>query len=88
MEDAHTTILQLEPETERHISFFAVYDGHGGSFAAKYSGANLWENLRQNSEFKDGKFKEALTKSFIETDAKLRAGASLCSRLQIKCKEY
>ena len=74
MEDAHTTILQLEPDTERHISFFAVYDGHGGSFAAKYAGAKLWENLKNIPEFLNGDFKEALTKAFIETDAKLRAG--------------
>jgi protein phosphatase 2C family protein 2/3 len=74
MEDAHTTILQLEPETDRHISFFAVYDGHGGSFAANYAGANLWKNLRSNSEFKEGRFIEALTRGFHETDSKLRAG--------------
>lgn len=50
MEDAHTTILHLEPDGEKHISFFAVYDGHGGSYAAKYAGLNLFENLKDLTE--------------------------------------
>jgi hypothetical protein len=45
-----------------------------GSFAANYAGANLWKNLRSNSEFKEGRFIEALTRGFHETDSKLRAG--------------
>lgn len=36
MEDAHTTKLDLDedkPESDSN-AFFAVYDGHGGAFAA------------------------------------------------------
>lgn len=32
MEDAHATILSLDEESGDNNSFFAVYDGHGGSF--------------------------------------------------------
>jgi protein phosphatase PTC2/3 len=30
MEDAHSAVLDLDPESNRRIAFFAVYDGHGG----------------------------------------------------------
>lgn len=30
MEDAHTTLLKLEPASNN--AFFAVFDGHGGTF--------------------------------------------------------
>ena len=30
MEDAHSAVLDLAPEGNRHIAWFAVYDGHGG----------------------------------------------------------
>jgi protein phosphatase 2C family protein 2/3 len=33
MEDAHATVLNLDGKTGADkISFFAVYDGHGGAF--------------------------------------------------------
>lgn len=31
MEDAHTTVLRLDEEAEESNTFFAVYDGHGGT---------------------------------------------------------
>jgi hypothetical protein len=30
MEDAHTTLLKLDPSSEN--TFFAVFDGHGGVY--------------------------------------------------------
>jgi protein phosphatase PTC2/3 len=30
MEDAHTAVLNMAPETGKRIAFFAVFDGHGG----------------------------------------------------------
>jgi protein phosphatase 2C family protein 2/3 len=72
MEDAHTTLTSLEGE--KHVSFFAVYDGHGGAYAAKYAGANVYLNVQETEEFKEGKYREALKKGFLITDEKLKAG--------------
>jgi protein phosphatase 2C family protein 2/3 len=34
MEDAHSAVLDLAPDTGKRIAWFAVYDGHGGIFLA------------------------------------------------------
>lgn len=33
MEDAHTTVLDLDDTPEKSNAFFAVYDGHGGVYS-------------------------------------------------------
>jgi protein phosphatase PTC2/3 len=30
MEDAHSVVLDMAPESDRRIAWFAVFDGHGG----------------------------------------------------------
>ena len=30
MEDAHSVVLNLSPQSKQAIAWFAVYDGHGG----------------------------------------------------------
>ncbi|KAJ3273413.1 Protein phosphatase 2C 2 [Terramyces sp. JEL0728] len=72
MEDAHTTLTDLEQDN-KHISFFAVFDGHGGSHAAKFSGKNLHLNIVKTLQFKEGKYQEALKQGFLDTDVELRA---------------
>jgi protein phosphatase 2C family protein 2/3 len=74
MEDAHTTIDQLSTDDTKHISFFAVYDGHGGTHAAKYSGLNLHTNVAASKEFLEGDYKKALKNGFLQTDDNLRKG--------------
>jgi protein phosphatase PTC2/3 len=32
MEDAHAIVLSLDEKEETSNTFFAVYDGHGGTF--------------------------------------------------------
>ena len=32
MEDAHSAVLNLDPDGKKRIAWFAVYDGHGGLF--------------------------------------------------------
>lgn len=71
MEDAHTTILTL-PTSK--CALFAVFDGHGGSNVAIYSGNKLQERLATDEAFKAGLFGQALTQSFLGLDTDLRAG--------------
>jgi protein phosphatase 2C family protein 2/3 len=73
-ENAHTTINQLSPNESKHISFFAVYDGHGGTHAAKYSGQNLHQNVVSSVDFEQGEYQKALKNGFLKTDENLRKG--------------
>lgn len=72
MEDAHTTHLTLCDD--KHISFFAVYDGHGGDNASKYCNQNLYVNVMETNDFKQGNYKPALKTGFLATDEKLLNG--------------
>ena len=72
MEDAHTTIDNLEISNKTY-GFFGVYDGHGGSYAAKFAGLHLSNNISQHESFTTD-IKEALRVGFLKTDQELRAG--------------
>ncbi|KAJ3284216.1 Protein phosphatase 2C 2 [Borealophlyctis nickersoniae] len=74
MEDAHTTILKLEDaKTGRHLSFFAVYDGHGGQSVARYSGQKLHQRIVNDENYKSGNYAVAIKQGFLGTDTDLRA---------------
>lgn len=76
MEDAHATVLNLDEKTgDEKASFFAVYDGHGGSSVAQYTGETLHGRLAATEEYKSGKYQEALKRAFLATDEDLRASA-------------
>ncbi|KAK4337365.1 hypothetical protein RND71_043322 [Anisodus tanguticus] len=67
MEDAHTQILKLGPESAE-CSFFAVFDGHGGSAVANYASNELHKKFISMPEYLNGDIKEALSKCFLEID--------------------
>ncbi|KAF7723192.1 Protein phosphatase 2C 2 [Apophysomyces ossiformis] len=69
MEDAHTTIASYE---QTNASFFAVFDGHGGSAVAKYSSDNLYKKVFESTSFQRGRYREALRQSYLEIDEDLR----------------
>ena len=72
MEDAHTTKDDIKVG-DQSFAFFGVYDGHGGSYAAKYAGIHLCENITSQPDFgKD--IKKALRAGFLKTDAELKDG--------------
>ncbi|GAA5906085.1 PP2C family serine/threonine-protein phosphatase [Sporobolomyces salmoneus] len=79
MEDAHAAILSLDPEKgdsvppKERTSFFAVYDGHGGSTVAKFAGDTVHHRLAANEFYKKKEWNAALKRAFLETDEDLRA---------------
>ncbi|KAI8331364.1 phosphatase 2C-like domain-containing protein [Chlamydoabsidia padenii] len=70
MEDAHTTIPEYK---DTKTSFFAVFDGHGGSEVAKYSGEHLHHRILDADAFRENKFREALIQGYLGIDEDLRA---------------
>uniref|UniRef100_A0A1Q3EW75 protein-serine/threonine phosphatase n=1 Tax=Culex tarsalis TaxID=7177 RepID=A0A1Q3EW75_CULTA len=66
-EDAHNCILNFDSNT----SFFAVYDGHGGSEVAQYCSIHLPTFLKKLSAYKSKDFEQALKDAFIGFDATL-----------------
>jgi protein phosphatase 2C family protein 2/3 len=82
MEDAHACVLDLKPEDQEgpetdsktRISFFGVYDGHGGERVAIYTGENLHKIVAKQSAFKELNFEQALKDGFLATDRALLSG--------------
>ncbi|ORY11083.1 phosphatase 2C-domain-containing protein [Clohesyomyces aquaticus] len=76
MEDAHACILDLQSlsdkgkatPAEQRLSFFGVYDGHGGDKVALYTGDHLHEIIAKQEAFKSGDIKKALQDGFLATD--------------------
>ena len=95
MEDAHACILDLKPESEdgtpvtdskTRISFFGVYDGHGGDKVAIYTGQNLHKIVAKQDAFKENNFEQALKDGFLATDRAILSGLFI-SILRITCLE-
>jgi len=79
MEDAHACVLDLQPLEEGddelkpaasdvRISFFGVYDGHGGDKVAIYTGENLHKIIAKQEAFKNKNFEQALKDGFLAID--------------------
>ncbi|KIW05420.1 uncharacterized protein PV09_03930 [Verruconis gallopava] len=77
MEDAHAAVLDLKPgdddsSTEtaptKRLSFFGVYDGHGGDKVAIYAGENLHKIIAKQEALKAGNIEQAIKDGFLATD--------------------
>ncbi|RDI82335.1 hypothetical protein Vi05172_g7620 [Venturia inaequalis] len=77
MEDAHATILDLKTGNDddgkltaidQRLSYFGVYDGHGGDKVAIYTGENLHKIIAKQEAWKAGNFEQALKDGFLATD--------------------
>ncbi|CCF34496.1 protein phosphatase 2C [Colletotrichum higginsianum] len=75
MEDAHTTVLDLLPpgsdEAKKHeskLSFFGVFDGHGGDKVALFAGEHIHDIIKKQETFKKGNYEQALKDGFLATD--------------------
>ncbi|KAG6878909.1 hypothetical protein C0992_006731 [Termitomyces sp. T32_za158] len=73
MEDAHAAVLDLDEGKDVSNTFFAVYDGHGGSTVAKYAGANVHKRLIGEESYKQGQYELAMKRAFLGTDEDLLA---------------
>lgn len=62
MEDAHTVLLKP------HVSFFAVFDGHGGDTTAKYCASNLHKLILSSEAFYAKDVNRALHDGFVNAD--------------------
>ncbi|KAI9282675.1 phosphatase 2C-like domain-containing protein [Sporodiniella umbellata] len=68
MEDAHSAELDLE---NTGASFFGVYDGHGGSSVAKYTGEHLHSRVRQSEFFEKKDYAQAMVDAYLALDRML-----------------
>jgi len=77
MEDAHTAILDLQSTgdkdfkpspPDKRLSYFAVYDGHGGEKVAQFAGENVHKIVAKQDAFKKGDIEQALKDGFLATD--------------------
>ncbi|KAI9739432.1 MAG: Protein phosphatase 2C 2 [Claussenomyces sp. TS43310] len=75
MEDAHAAVLDLQHGTQKkaakiesRLSFFGVYDGHGGDKVALFAGENIHQIIAKQEAFKKGDLEQALKDGFLATD--------------------
>lgn len=89
MEDAHAAVLDLQTaddgkehkaaSVDDRLSFFGVYDGHGGDRVALYAGDNIHKIIAKQEAFKKGNVEQALRDGFLAADrAILNGTAWLC----------
>lgn len=81
MEDAHTTVLDLLASTptvakdhSSRLSFFGVFDGHGGDKVALFTGENIHNIIAKQDTFKTGNYEQALKDGFLATDRAILNG--------------
>lgn len=83
MEDAHATILDLQSESDEEVkpateedrlSFFGVYDGHGGDKVALFAGEHIHKIVAKQEAFKKGDLEQALKDGFLATDRAILNG--------------
>ena len=88
MEDAHAAVLDLQVESEKafeassvedRLSFFGVYDGHGGDKVALFAGEHIHKILAKQAAFKNKDFEQALKDGFLATDRAILSGESILS---------
>jgi protein phosphatase 2C family protein 2/3 len=85
MEDSHTAVLDLlnsdEPQrptaAEKRLSFFGVYDGHGGGQVAWFTGKFMHQILTRQVAFGAKEYEQALKDAFLATDSAILQGTTV-----------
>ncbi|KAI8095117.1 phosphatase 2C-like domain-containing protein [Gilbertella persicaria] len=68
MEDAHCAELDLNGT---NACFFGVYDGHGGSTVAQYTGQTLHQRVLESSHFDSRDYAKAMVEAYLQLDKEL-----------------
>lgn len=71
MEDSHKAKVGLDNDLSEW-SYFAVFDGHAGSFVSEYSSENLLNCIIQTKEFKSKDIVKGIHTGFLKIDEKMR----------------
>ena len=81
MEDAHAAVLDLKSEesekpsgSNQRMSFFGVYDGHGGDKVALFAGDNVHKIIAKQETFKKGEYDQSLRDGFLAVDRAILNG--------------
>lgn len=83
MEDAHAAVLDLQADESKdrkpaaaaeRLSFFGVYDGHGGDRVALFAGENIHKIIAKQEAYKKGEIEQALKDGFLATDRAILNG--------------
>lgn len=81
MEDAHCAALDLlTPQGDdkkthpSRLSFFGVFDGHGGDKVAQFAGKHIPDILLKQDTFKKGNYEQSLKDCFLATDRAILSG--------------
>ena len=84
MEDARAAVLDLQPEDngrgrkpsapDKRLSYFGVYDGHGGEKVAQFAGENIHKIVAKQDAFAKGDIEQALKDGFLATDRAILNG--------------
>ncbi len=53
-------------DADPDLSFFGVYDGHGGTGVANYLKDHLHEFILAQQEYKEANMEEAILKAFLQ----------------------
>mgnify|MGYP002625387632 FL=1 len=62
------TLDFAESDPQKVLNIFGIFEGHGGKEIPKYLSCHFFEHLKNNKNFKNCKYKEALSDTFLELD--------------------
>jgi len=70
MEDAHNVFLNADKNLD-NVSFFAVFDGHGGNEVSQLLGKQMFNEIKRTEEYHEGNYGKAIISASLEIDAKM-----------------
>ena len=74
-------------KADERLSFFGVYDGHGGDRVALFAGDNIHEIIARQESYKKGDIEQALKDGFLATDRAILNGQRAETSNNCRCTE-